>query len=101
MATGPANVLLDKLAKRLAVVLDRSIQGTKVMNGAKENAANKDPEKHGEPAKHHGDNGARDRACATNRGELVGKHGEALRRREVLAVLHADRRGEDLGIDAP
>ena len=101
MAAGLADVLLDELAKRLAVVLDRGVQRAKVMDGAKKDAADKDPEEHREPAKHHGDDGTRDRACATDRGELVGKHGEALRGREVLAVLHTDRRGEGLGIDAP
>ena len=98
---GLADVLLDELGKRLSVVLHRGVEGAKVMHGAKEDAADKDPQHDGDPAEGHGDDGALDRARAADRGELVREDREARGGREVLAVLHANRRGESLGIDAP
>ena len=40
---GLADVLLDELSERLAVVLHRSVQSTKVVDGAKEDAADEAP----------------------------------------------------------
>ena len=99
--TGLADVLLDELGQRLAVVLHRGIQGAKVMYGTKEDAAHEHPQHNGQPAKSHGHDGARDRACAADRAELVRKCGECRDGREVLAVLHALGRSKGLPIDAP
>ncbi len=73
---GLADVLLDELSQGLAVVLHRSIQSTKVVDGAKEDAADEDPEHDGQPAKGHGDDRTRDRASTADRAELVRERGK-------------------------
>ena len=98
---GLADVLLDELSERLAVVLHRSVQGTKVVDGAKEDAADEDPEHDGQPAKGHGDDRTRDRAGTADRAELVRECGEGGDGREALAVLHALGRREGLFVNAP
>ena len=98
---GLADVLLDELSERLAVVLHRSVQGTKVVDGTKEDAADEDPEHDGQPAKGHGDDRTRDRASTADRAELVRERGEGGDGREALAVLHALGRREGLFVNAP
>ena len=98
---GLADVLLDELSERLAVVLHRSVQGTKVVDGAKEDAADEDPEHDRQPAKGHGDDRTRDRASTADRAELVRERGEGGDGREALAVLHALGRREGLFVNAP
>jgi len=98
---GLADVLLDELGKRLAVVLHRGVEGAEVVDGAEEDAADEDPQHDGDPAEGHGHDGARHRAGAADRGELVGEHGEGGGGGEVLAILHAASGGEGLGVDAP
>ena len=98
---GLADVLLDELSERLAVVLHRGVQGTKVVDGAKEDATDEDPEHDGQPAKGHGDDRTRDRAGTADRAELVRERGEGGDRREALTVLHALGRREGLFVNAP
>ena len=98
---GLADVLLDELSERLAVVLHRSVQSTKVVDGAKEDAADEDPEHDGQPAKGHGDDRTRDRASTADRAELVRERGKGGDGREALAVLHALGRREGLFVNAP
>ena len=99
--TGLADVLLDELSQGLAVVLHRGVQGAKVVDGAKEDAADENPKHDGQPAKGHGDNRARDRAGTADRAELVRERGEGGNGREALAVLHALGRREGVLVDAP
>ena len=73
---GLADVLLDELSQGLAVVLHRGVQSAKVMDGAKEDAADEDPEHDGKPAKGHGDDRTRNRAGTADRAELVRERGE-------------------------
>ena len=73
---GLADVFLDELGQGLAVVLHRSVQSTKVVDGAKEDAADEDPEHDGQPAKGHGDDRTRDRASTADRAELVRERGK-------------------------
>ena len=98
---GLADVLFDELSERLAVVLHRSVQGTKVVDGTKEDAADEDPEHDGQPAKGHGDDRTRNRASTADRAELVRERGEGGDGREALAVLHALGRREGLFVNAP
>ena len=100
-AAGLADVLLDELCKRLAVVLDGGVEGTKVVHGAKEDATDKNPQQDGQPAEHHGDDGARDGAGAADGRELVGEHSEPGCRSVVLVVLHAHSGREGLRVNAP
>ena len=73
---GLADVLLDELSQGLAVVLHRSVQGAKVVNSAKEDAADEDPEHDGQPAEGHGDDRTRNRASTADRAELMRERGE-------------------------
>ena len=98
---GLADVLLDELSQGLAVVLHRGVQGTKVVDGAKEDAADEDPEHDRQPAKGHGDDRTRDRASTADRAELVRERGEGGDGREAVAVLHALGRREGLFVNAP
>ncbi len=98
---GLADVLLDELGKRLAVVLHGSIESAEVMDSAKEDATDEDPEHDRDPAECHGDDGARDRASAADGRELMGKNGKAGSGREVLSVLHAHCRSQSILVDAP
>ena len=98
---GLADVLLDELSERLAVVLHRSVQGAEVVDGAEEDTADEDPEHDGQPAEGHGDNRTRNRASTADRAELVRECGEGGNRREALAVLHALGRREGLFVNAP
>ncbi len=98
---GLADVLLDELSERLAVVLHRSVQGTKVVDGAEEDAADEHPEHDGQPAKGHGDDRTRNRASTADRAELVRERGEGGDGREVMPVLHAASGRERLAVNAP
>ena len=99
--TGLADVLLDELGQRLAVVLHARIERAEVMHGPEEDAAHEHPQHHGQPAKGHGHDGARHRAGTADRAELVRKHRERGGRGEVLAVLHAARWGDRIAFDTP
>ena len=99
--TRAADVLLDQLGKRLAVVLHRGVQGAKVMHGAKEDAAHQHPQHNGQPAKHHGDDSARNGTRTADRRKLMRERGEAGGRREVLSVHHATRRRQLRVVHAP
>ena len=96
-----ADVLLDELAQRLAVVLDGGVQRAEVMHGAEEDATDEDPQQNRQPAEHHRDDGAGDGARTADRAELVCERGEARCGREVPAVLHAAGGRNGLWIDAP
>ena len=71
------------------------------MHGAEEDAADQDPQQHGEPAEHHGRDRAGHRARTADRAELMRERGEARGRREVLAVLHAASGRDRVAIDTP
>ena len=71
------------------------------MDGAKEDAADEDPEHDGQPAKGHGDDRTRDGASTADRAELVRERGEGGDGRKALAVLHALGRREGLFVNAP
>ena len=101
LAARAADVLLDELCERLAVVLDARVQRAEVVHGAEEDAAHEHPQQHRQPAEHHGRDGARDGARAADGAELVREGREARGRREVLVVLEALGGGEGARVDAP
>ena len=101
LAAGPADILLDQHAHRLALVLDRGVQRTKVRDRAEEYTADQHPEQHRQPAKGCGLNCAGYRAGACDRRKLMAEYRPAVGRNEVLSVVQLDGRGLGLGIDAP
>ena len=101
LAAGLADVLFDQHTHALAVVLNGSIQGTKVGDSAEEDAAQQHPQQHRQPAESCGLNGTGNRACTSNGAELVGKHRPAVGRHIVPAILVDDSRGLGSGVNAP
>ena len=101
LAAQLADVFLDQQAHGFALVLHRGVQGAEVRHGAEEDAAQKHPQQHGQPAKGGGLNGAGHRAGTGNGAELVAEHRPAVGGHIVLAVLMGVGRGFGGGIDAP
>ena len=101
LAAGLADVLFDQHTHALAVVLNGSIQGTKVGDSAEEDAAQQHPQQHRQPAESCGLNGTGNRACTGNGTELVGKHRPAIGGHIVPAILVDDSRSLGCGVDAP
>ena len=101
LAAGLADVLFDQHTHALAVVLNGSIQGTKVGDSAEEDTAQQNPQQHRQPAEGCGLNGTGNRACTGNGAELVSKHRPAVGGHIVPAILVDDCRGLGCGVDAP
>ena len=96
-----ADVLVDELGKRLAVVLQRGVQGAEVVDGTKEDAADEDPQDNRQPAEGHGHDRARDGASTADRAELVRERGKGRGRGEGVAILHTAGGRDGVHINAP
>ncbi len=71
------------------------------MDGAKEDAADEDPEHDGQPAESSSLDGTGDRACTCNGAELVCKHGPAIGGEHSRGRPHGRLGGLGFGVDAP
>ena len=101
LAAQLADVFLDQQAHGFAVVLDAGVQGAEVGDGAKEDAAQQDPQQHRQPAEGSRLDGAGDGARPGDGAELMAENGPAVGGDVVLAVVQTDGRGLGGGIDAP
>ena len=79
----------------------RGKQCAKVVHGANENAADKNPQQNGNPAKNRGLNGAINGASSGNGRKMVADNHVGLRRNVINAVFQSVGRGFNGVVDTP
>ena len=98
---GLIDISRNNSSQRLTLVAQRGKQCAKVVHGANENAADKNPQQNGDPAKNCSLNRAVDGAGSGNGRKVVADNNVGLRRNVINAVFQGVGRGFNRVVDTP